>query len=138
MQTLDPRLVNDSYLMGTWGKSQLLLIRNALYPWFVIVPETKETEFYLIESSQQLELLEQINILSGFIKSHFNSEKLNVATIGNVVSQMHIHVVGRRSDDSGWPGVVWGRPEFLGYEADEVESIRQALIQQVSDFVPVN
>lgn len=124
---LDSRLQNDSYLLGAMANTCLLLSRNGYFPWFILVPESKETEFYKLELGQQHLLLDQVNKLSSFIETHFSIDKLNIATIGNIVSQMHIHVVGRNKKDPCWPGVVWGCDQFKAYGDGEVESIRDQL-----------
>ena len=125
---LDPVLSQDTHKLGMLSDNHFLLSANALYPWFIIVPPTTEIEFYKLEKEMQLELLEQINWLSVFIKQSFNSTKLNVATIGNVVSQLHIHVIGRNPQDACWPGVVWGNAAFTPYETEQVQDIQQKLV----------
>jgi len=107
--------------------TRLLLSRNAYFPWFILVPDTEETEFYKLNQDHQLLLLEQINQLSIFVETHFSVFKLNIATIGNVVSQMHIHIVGRQQNDVCWPGVVWGCDQYKDYAEGEVEGIRDQL-----------
>ena len=143
---LDKRLETDCYLLGHFNRdgnsTKLLLSRNAYFPWFILVPDTSETDFYKLDQEQQLLLLEQINQLSTFIEAHFSVFKLNIATIGNVVSQMHIHVVGRQQDDACWPGVVWGCDKFKAYNDIEVERIRGLLEKEcpnglVSNFTAV-
>jgi diadenosine tetraphosphate (Ap4A) HIT family hydrolase len=125
--TLDKRLQNDCRLMGELQDSLLLLMDNAHYPWFILVPKTRETEFYQLERESQSVLLDGINGLSDFIQSHFSVDKLNVATIGNVVSQLHIHVVGRYHSDPCWPGVVWGGEAKQSYTADAVTGMKVKL-----------
>jgi len=124
---LDSRLQKDSYILGTMNESSLLLSRNAHFPWFILVPDTKETEFYKLEQEQQHLLLSQVNKLSAFIERRFAIDKLNIAAIGNIVSQMHIHVIGRHQKDPCWPGVVWGCEQFKAYAEGEVETIRDQL-----------
>lgn len=128
---LDPRLQQDSYELGCLGSSRILLMRNALYPWFVIVPDTMASEFYELDDRIQQQLLTQINVLSAFIKTNFICEKLNVATIGNIVSQMHIHVIARHKNDASWPGVVWGQTAFAEYQAAQLEQIKAWFVQQL-------
>ena len=124
---LDSRLQKDSYILGTMSDSSLLLSRNAHFPWFILVPDTKETEFYKLDQEQQQLLLSQVNKLSAFIERRFAIDKLNIAAIGNIVSQMHIHIVGRHQKDPCWPGVVWGCDHFKAYAEGEVETIRDQL-----------
>ncbi len=126
---LDEKLKQDTYLMGMLNESYLLLNKNALYPWFILVPDTDEIEFYKLTKSLQIQLLEQINKMSNFIEIYFNSNKLNVATIGNVVSQLHIHIIGRHPEDACWPAVVWGNEQFSPYDDAKVSEVRQNLTE---------
>jgi len=126
---LDPVLRQDTHLMGVLSGTSLLLNKNSLYPWFILVPPTMEIEFYSLDKNAQLLLLEQINKISVFIKQNFNSTKLNVATIGNVVSQLHIHIIGRNYDDACWPGVVWGNEQFSSYQEQQVQNIQRKLVE---------
>jgi diadenosine tetraphosphate (Ap4A) HIT family hydrolase len=122
---VNQQLIRDCYQLGTLNNSHILLMNNALVPWLVIVPEVNETEFYEIESSQQEVILQQINKISKFIKQEFEVDKLNVATIGNIVKQMHIHIVGRDKNDYCWPGVVWGAEGSKPYTEDEVLKFKE-------------
>ena len=136
---LDPRLQQDTVLLGYFEKSLLLLMRNALYPWFIIVPNSDETELYLLSESTQVMLMQQINLLSRFVSQSFAIDKLNIGAIGNLVSQLHVHVVGRRRDDSSWPGVVWGSEPFVEYTSEQVAGIKAKLGEYMSDeFVLVD
>ena len=101
--------------------------------------DTQEIEFYKLRHEHQLFLLEQINQLSNFVEKHFSVDKLNIATIGNIVSQLHIHIVGRHQNDVCWPGVVWGGDQFKDYAEGEAEGIRDQLEMDcvnnlISDF----
>lgn len=123
--SIDQRLLDDCQLLAESDGVSFLLHNNADVAWFIMVPHTSQVEFYQLESEFQGLLCEKINQLSEFIKAHFGSDKINVATIGNVVSQMHIHVIGRRKDDPYWPDVVWGRVFEKDYHAEEVSLIRE-------------
>lgn len=124
---LDPRLKEDTYLLGRMGCSRLLLHRNAHFPWFILVPDTDEIELYKLERWQQGEILDQINAMSEFMEGNFGIDKLNVAQIGNIVAQMHIHIVGRRKSDPCWPGVVWSCQYFVAYQPEEVKVLQNQL-----------
>ncbi len=121
---LDNRLEKDCYVLGKLHSSYLLLLNNVNVPWFILVPQTTEIEFHKLENSMQLKLIEQIKLVSNFIESQFEVTKINTATIGNIVRQMHIHIVGRHESDPYWPGVVWGQPSEP-YSLDQAETIAQ-------------
>jgi diadenosine tetraphosphate (Ap4A) HIT family hydrolase len=125
--TLDARLKADTYPLGEFDGSLLLLSKNALFPWFVLVPETQEIEFHKLSTAQQSRTQQQINAVAQFIETRFSPDKINIATIGNIVSQLHIHIIGRNKNDVCWPGVVWGTPHFKDYEAQEVGLIKNQL-----------
>ena len=129
-QELDSRLKQDTYLMGMLGDNALLLNKNALYPWFILVPATDEIELYKLKKILQLTIIEQVNQISVFIEQNFNSTKINTAAIGNVVSQLHIHIIGRHPKDACWPGVVWGNDKFTAYEDEQVRQIQHNLFEQ--------
>ena len=124
---LDARLAGDCLILGKLDCSLLLLLNNSLLPWFILVPVTQATEIYQMHKQQQLQLLEEINLLSDFIYSEFSIEKLNVAAIGNIVKQLHVHVIGRSSSDFCWPGVVWGTDQSEPYGDAEIARIRKLL-----------
>lgn len=122
---LDQRLNQDCYCLAESDISLLLLSKNADYPWLILVPKTTHTELFQLAPELQLNLLSQINAISAFLMQAYQPTKLNVAAIGNVVKQMHIHLVARNQDDAAWPGVVWGTPANSSYNPAQVEEIKQ-------------
>ena len=137
MRPLDSRLQADCLSLGTLGGSRLLLMNNALVPWFILVPDTDYTELYELPPEQQSEVLAAVNALSALLKSRLDARKINVAAIGNVVAQLHVHVVGRRPDDFCWPGVVWGVQERRPYTDAEAADIAAAVEESLGEtFVP--
>ncbi|MEN8178665.1 MAG: HIT family protein [Pseudomonadota bacterium] len=130
---LDSRLANDCIQLGQLDLSLLLLMNNALVPWFILAPKVAEQELFQLTQEQQLILLDEINRISRFVHSEFAPDKLNVAAIGNIVQQLHIHIVGRRRDDFCWPGVVWGAKQRLEYSPDEINRLRSLVASQLSD-----
>ncbi len=125
---LDPRLQNDCSLLWQDAGLSVLLHHNAEVLWLILVPHSEHSEFYQLPSAQQQRLLGEINRLSDCLQDEFGSDKINVATIGNVVSQLHIHVIGRRHDDAYWPDVVWGKPVSGTHDAESSAEIRQRLL----------
>ena len=126
---LNPKLENGGFALGGIGGCRLLLKDNALFPWFVLVPEVEGIEdLHQLPPDRYVEVLDAVRHVSEFVESHFSPEKLNVACIGNVVRQMHIHIVGRSPGDPAWPGTVWAYEGKERYPAERVEAIRAAAI----------
>ncbi len=130
---LDKRLLNDCHLITEDDNISYLLHRNAEVVWFILVPHTLQVEFYQLDKQSRERLYEEINQLSEFISSNFDIHKINIATIGNVVSQMHIHVIGRRTDDLYWPDVVWGKGFNKTYDQDQVSLISDLLVARLKN-----
>lgn len=128
--SLDPQLLKDCFILSEGTDSCLLLLNNRLLPWFILVPKTDKTEWYQLEPSLQAAMQQQINALSAYIYLEYQVDKLNLASIGNIVSQLHVHVVGRYKDDFCWPGVVWGAEGKKAYTADEVAVICERINRQ--------
>ena len=133
MSPLDPHLAADCHLLGLLGDTRLLLLDNRLLPWFILVPATAAEELCDLEGAVREAVWAQVNEVSLLVRALFPVDKLNVAAIGNVVSQLHIHVIGRRRDDYCWPGVVWGAPGGEPYAAAEVARIRAAVAAHLGE-----
>ncbi|WP_440682080.1 HIT family protein [Cysteiniphilum halobium] len=126
---LDKALADSSSLIKDFGDVQLRLSNNALVTWLIIVPKVTAIEWFELDMDMQLRVNTLINTLSRFLKEDLHVDKVNVATIGNVVSQMHIHVIGRKKDDFCWPDVVWGKSEIQTYLAHEKDRIISSLLK---------
>jgi diadenosine tetraphosphate (Ap4A) HIT family hydrolase len=131
---LDERLAQDCYLLADLKLCRLLLMNNALLPWFILVPAVEVVELHELSTAQQHQLLEEINLISRFVQQHFTADKLNVAAIGNIVRQMHIHIVARKRNDICWPGVVWGSKQREAYAQAQLD----ALSRQLEAFLPTD
>lgn len=110
MFQLDARLVNDTILLASWPLCDVLLMNDTQYPWCILVPRLPGlTEIYQLSSDQRQQLDCESIFLSKTLMSVFEGDKLNVAALGNVVSQLHIHHVVRYTHDVTWPAPVWGK-----------------------------
>lgn len=109
MFELHPRLAADCHALARRGRLHYLLQRNASLPWFLIVPESTALELCDLPGELRTELVAATDALARYVKRRFACDRINVAAIGNLVPQLHVHVVGRRRDDCCWPHVVWGR-----------------------------
>jgi diadenosine tetraphosphate (Ap4A) HIT family hydrolase len=126
---LDQNLQKDCYRLAESEDCLWLLLNNRYFLWMVIVPNTTQTELYRLTGQEQQKLTQQSNIISEFITQHFACDKLNVASIGNIVAQMHLHIIARTTTDRCWPGVVWGTEHKAPYSIDTVLEIQKKLQQ---------
>lgn len=125
--TLHPKLADGGFPLARLAGCQLMLKDNALFPWLILVPETEVEDLDELEPGRYREVCETVRLVSLFVKDQFRPEKLNVACIGNVVRQMHIHIVGRSPGDPAWPGTVWAHEGRADYAPGRVEEIRRAV-----------
>jgi len=125
---LHPRLAASGTEIGQLGCCRLLLKNNALFPWLIIVPEVEPgvEDLHQLTPEQFDDVMTAVRRVSEFAAGYFKREKLNVASIGNQVRQMHIHVVGRSAADPAWPGTVWAFGGKIDYTAAEIDAIRSA------------
>ena len=107
---INAQLAADSHALLKWKNCHLRLHKNASLPWIIIIPDTDEVEFCDLSVENQLTITHISGLISDYFKAKLNIEKINFAAIGNVVQQLHIHVVGRYATDPLWPDVVWGNP----------------------------
>jgi diadenosine tetraphosphate (Ap4A) HIT family hydrolase len=116
------QLIADCYLLGRFERCSVLLNRNAAVPWFILVPDT-ELEDVLDLSSEELGMVtEECQRISRFLKQSLGVAKTNFAGLGNVVPQMHLHIIGRHQGDACWPNPVWGQlQETEAYDAKLLE-----------------
>ncbi|MCW8860313.1 MAG: HIT domain-containing protein [Deltaproteobacteria bacterium] len=136
---LDPRLQNDCILLGDFPLSQLLLLNEATYPWFVLVPRREKIEeIYQLDHADQQQFWQESAMLGRWMSKTFQFDKLNVAALGNVVRQLHLHHVGRCMTDPTWPGPVWGQHPPQPYTADEIEKIKQQVSTDLAAYLGVD
>ena len=124
---LHPRLASGGFKLGKLSGCRLLLKNNALFPWFILIPEVEDLEdLHQLEPGHYVEVMLAQRQVCEFVSSHFQPEKLNVGCIGNQVRQMHIQIIGRSTDDPAWPGTVWAFQGKQDYAEEEIETIRSA------------
>jgi len=124
---LHTQLKNDCYIMGRTPNCVLLLHKNALVPWFILVPETDKNEIFKLETHLQLNIQAETSQLALLVDKIFSPDKINIASIGNVVPQLHIHVIGRFKNDFCWPAPVWCQTDFSAYNNKNLQSIIQSV-----------
>ena len=117
--SLDPQLVRDTAPVGDLALSRLLAINDADYPWLVLVPRRAgAVEIADLDPAEAARLMEEIALVSRALRQVTRCDKLNVAAIGNIVPQLHIHIVARRKDDPLWPKPVWGHTAMRAGETE--------------------
>ena len=105
--------------------STLLLMNDSNYPWFVLVPRVENIQdLYQLDWEQQQQFLNESSLLSEVLMQLFNGTKMNVAALGNICSQLHVHHIVRFSDDIAWPKPVWGEVPMKPYSLEELESLK--------------
>jgi diadenosine tetraphosphate (Ap4A) HIT family hydrolase len=125
---IHPALLVDAHYLGQLAKSHVLLHRNAAVPWFILVPETEIADLLDLPDEPRDRVVREAAAISSFIKQALGYQKVNFASIGNIVPQLHLHVVGRAANDSCWPAPVWGNlPTTKEYSAAELDGLRQRL-----------
>ena len=113
---LHERLAADTHLVGDLVLSRLLLINDATYPWLLLVPRRPgASEILDLSPIEQAQLMTEIAQVSEALKAETACDKLNIAALGNVVSQLHVHVIARSQHDPAWPRPVWGHAAPMPY-----------------------
>ena len=134
MFALDPRLQQDTLPIGDFPLCRLLLSNDSNYPWFILVPRRDDiSEIFQLDAADQLLLWQETTALAELLKDAFSADKLNVAALGNVVSQLHMHVIVRQHGDVAWPAPVWGKQPAKPYNAEQVAAIRERLRLLLTD-----
>jgi diadenosine tetraphosphate (Ap4A) HIT family hydrolase len=133
MFELHPRLVEDSIVIGHFDLSLLLLSKDANYPWCILVPQREDVfEIHHLSAEDQLQLMRESCCLAEVMTSLFDAHKMNVAALGNVVRQLHIHHIARFSDDAAWPQPVWGKVPMKNYTSEvlveRIKRLQNALV----------
>ncbi len=123
MFELDSRLEADTVFVGKLKLCDVRLMKDANYPWVILVPRVNDvTEIYHLSDDEQCQLAMESSMISELLSVHFIADKMNVAALGNLVSQLHIHHVVRFKNDVAWPAPVWGKEPAKAYGQGELEA----------------
>ena len=134
---LDSRLTADTHAIGALPFSELLLMDDARFPWVILVPRIAGArELIDLDEGDQRLLLGEIDRVSRALDALLRPDKLNIAALGNVVPQLHVHVIARFAGDAAWPNPVWGRGERVAYgerqRAARIAELRAALSSETA------
>lgn len=127
--SLSPRLEADSVFLADWPLCQLRLMDDQRFPWLILVPRRAGLEEWTeLEPQEMHQLSDEIARAGQGLAVLFKPTKLNVGALGNIVRQMHVHVIARFETDAAWPGPVWGQGTRLPYEDPERERLCRELL----------
>jgi len=130
--SLHPQLEKDTIDIGDLPLSRVLVIRDANYPWLLLVPRRPEAvEIIDLDEVEQAQLMTETSRAARALKDVTKCDKLNIAALGNMVPQLHVHIIARRKQDAAWPRPVWGVVPPLPHDAEEVQNFISALRRKI-------
>ena len=136
MFTLDKVLEQDTFTIGQFHLCQVLLMNDVRYPWVILVPKRQDImEIYQLDNDDQQQLIIESSFVSKQLAEIVNADKINLAALGNVVSQLHIHHVARFKVDETWPDPIWGKGQAIPYNQQESEAVYLQLKTILSDLL---
>ncbi len=131
---LDDRLARDAFVIGDLPLARVLLMNDARWPWLILVPRREGlVELTDLELADQTQLMDEAGRAARFLKSYASADKINVGALGNIVRQLHLHVVARVVGDPAWPGPVWGHGAATPYD----DGAARALIAAAREGLPI-
>jgi diadenosine tetraphosphate (Ap4A) HIT family hydrolase len=134
--SLDPQIEAASRFVMLLPLSQLRLMNDTRFPWLLLVPQIPGAEEWTdLNRGQQQQLTIEIDAAAHLVRSFAEPDKINVASLGNIVRQLHIHVVGRKRDDPAWPGPVWGFGSAVPYAEPELDELCGRLQELMTEIM---
>lgn len=136
---LHPRLAADGHVLGDLPLCRVLLMNDSQYPWLILVPRRAGArEIYQLSEADQQQLWRESALLSRALMEQFKGDKLNLAALGNMVPQLHLHHIVRYQNDPAWPAPVWGRLPARPYAPASLRARVKALKPRLGpDFKPL-
>jgi diadenosine tetraphosphate (Ap4A) HIT family hydrolase len=130
MFNLDERFVRDSEFVISLGLCQLRLQNDSRWPWLVMIPQRNDlSEVFELSPLDQTMLTFEMNLVAKALKEVTGADKMNVGALGNIVRQLHVHVIARNEGDANWPGPVWGFEKSIPYD----DTVKAELIAKLKD-----
>jgi diadenosine tetraphosphate (Ap4A) HIT family hydrolase len=126
--SLHPQLARDTIPIGDLALSRVLVVNDANWPWLLLVPRRPQvSEILDLDEVEQAQLMTEITRTARALKAVTACDKLNIAALGNVVPQLHVHIIARRAGDAGWPKPIWGAATPLSHDRGELDRFSAAL-----------
>lgn len=134
--SLHSQLAQDCFVITDLPLSRLLLCNDSAYPWFILVPRVDDVQdIYQLDWQQQQQLLNESSMLSELLMQEFSGDKMNVAALGNVVPQLHVHHIVRYKNDPCWPKPIWGQQPLTSYTDNELTALKQRILPKLSAII---
>jgi len=131
---LHPQLKQDCFIVGQFPLSALLLLNDSLYPWFILVPQRENVrEIHQLAEADQQQLMRESSLLAACVEQEFKADKINIAALGNMVPQLHIHHIVRYKTDPAWPAPVWGNRPAVAYNESDARLVCSRLQELLAD-----
>ena len=126
--TLHPTLQKDCIELGQLELCRVLLMNDSQFPWLILVPERENiTEIHQLSADDQQQLMRESSYIAEQLATLYHADKMNIAALGNMVPQLHIHHVVRYKTDKAWPAPIWGKFDALAYTDEELDSTLKKL-----------
>jgi diadenosine tetraphosphate (Ap4A) HIT family hydrolase len=130
---LDGRIARDSDLIATLDLCQLRIQNDSRWPWLVMVPQRADmTEIFELSEADQALLSAEVNHVAAALKEITGATKINVGALGNIVRQLHVHVIARFEGDANWPGPIWGYGSAEPYDGEKRQALMNRLMEKLS------
>ena len=129
---LHPQLARDTISIGDLALSRVFVVNDANWPWLLLVPRRAGvSEIIDLDEVAQAQLMTEIARVARALKSVTTCDKLNIAALGNVVPQLHVHVIARRVGDAGWPKPIWGAAAAVPVDKDDLDQFIAAIRRKI-------
>jgi diadenosine tetraphosphate (Ap4A) HIT family hydrolase len=129
---LNERLESDSMLMANIGLCQLRLMNDRRWPWLILIPQRPDVEeIFALQPLDQAMLTFETNLIAEALKKTTGATKINVGALGNIVRQLHVHIIARFENDAGWPGPVWGYGTREPYETVDLPEFTKTILDAI-------
>ena len=133
--TLHPQLMADTTILGDLPLSRILLAKEALGPWLILVPRYDALrEIHHLSEQDQQQLMRESSAIAALLEQDYQAEKINIGALGNLVPQLHIHHIARFSNDIAWPGPVWGNTKGIQRSKEVQQALAEELRQELSNI----
>ncbi|MEO0328417.1 MAG: HIT family protein [Pseudomonadota bacterium] len=130
--SLDHRLAEDTFFIADLYTSELRLMNDSRWPWLILVPKIADAvEWHELHTDQRQDIDFEIANLAAILKANTGCKKVNIASLGNMVRQLHIHIIARSEDDENWPGPVWGFGKRVPYQRESAKVLISSIQKEL-------